>query len=65
MKDMQLLAEVRKMSTAIRYDNADSGTHYLLGYVWTTLTEEQQNEIAKSFREQLSILENAKEMIKR
>jgi hypothetical protein len=33
--------------------------------VWTTLTEEQQNEIAKSFREQLSILENAKEMIKR
>jgi ABC-type transporter MlaC component len=59
MKDMQLLAEVRKMSTAIRYDNADSGTHYLLGYVWTTLTEEQQNEIAESFREQLSILENA------
>jgi len=59
MKDMQLLAEVRKMSTAIRYGNADSGTHYLLGYVWTTLTEEQQNEIAESFREQLSILENA------
>jgi|694.fasta_scaffold05275_8 ABC-type transporter MlaC component len=65
MKDMQLLADIRKMSTEIRYGNADSGTHYLLGYVWTTLTEEQQNEIAKSFREQLSILENAKEMIKR
>jgi len=52
--DMQLLQEVKTMSTEIRNGNADSGTHYLLGYMWASLTKKQQNEIAKSFREELS-----------
>jgi ABC-type transporter MlaC component len=52
--DMQLLQEVKAMATTIRHDNQDSGTHYLLGYMWATLTPEQQEETAKSFREQLA-----------
>jgi hypothetical protein len=54
MVDIQLLQEVKKMSNEIRHGNVDSGTHYLLGYMWASLTKKQQNEIAKSFREQLS-----------
>ena len=52
--DMQLLQEVKAMATTIRHDNQDSGTHYLLGYMWATLTPKQQKEIAKSFSEELS-----------
>ncbi len=52
--DMQLLQEVKTMATTIRHDNQDSGTHYLLGYMWATLTPKQQKEIAKSFAEELS-----------
>ena len=52
--NMQLLQEVKTMATKIRHDNQDSGTHYLLGYMWETLTPKQQNEIAKSFRNELS-----------
>ena len=52
--DMQLLQEIKTIATKIRYDNQDSGTHYLLGYMWATLTPKQQKEIAKSFRNELS-----------
>ena len=52
--DMQLLQEIKKMATTIRHNNQDSGTHYLLGYMWATLTPKQQKEIAKSFSEELS-----------
>ena len=52
--DMQLLQEVKTMATTIRHNNQDSGTHYLLGYMWATLTPKQQKEIAKSFSEELS-----------
>jgi ABC-type transporter MlaC component len=47
------LQEVRELSTLIRNNDSDSGTHYLLGYIWASLTEKQKKEIAKSFREQL------------
>ena len=51
---MQLLQEVKDMSKKIRNDNFESGIGYLLGYLWATLTPEQQEETAKSFREQLA-----------
>ena len=51
---MQLLQDIRKMSTEIRNGNVDSGNAYLMGYMWASLTTKQQKEIAKSFREQLS-----------
>lgn len=51
--DLKLLQDVKKMSIEIRGD-ADSGKSYLMGYIWASLTQKQQKEIAKSFREQLA-----------
>jgi hypothetical protein len=51
--DLKLLQDVKKMSTQIRGDE-DSGKSYLMGYIWASLTQKQQKEIAKSFREQLA-----------
>lgn len=52
--DMQLLQDVKDMSQKIRNNDMTSGVGYLLGYLWATLTPEQQEETAKSFREQLA-----------
>jgi hypothetical protein len=54
MSDMKLLQEIKSMAKEIRNDNADSGNAYLMGYMWETLTTKQQNEIAKSFRNDLA-----------
>ena len=54
MADMQLLQEIKSIAKEIRNDNADSGNAYLMGYMWASLTTKQQNEIAKSFRNELS-----------
>jgi len=54
MADMQLLQEIKSMAKEIRNDNADSGNAYLMGYMWASLTKKQQNEIAKSFRNELA-----------
>lgn len=51
--DMKLLQEIKAMSTKIRGDE-DSGKSFLMGYMWASLTQKQQKEIAKSFREQLA-----------
>ena len=48
------LKDIKELAIAIRNDNYDSGVHYLLGYLWSSFTTEQQEEIAKSFREQLA-----------
>jgi hypothetical protein len=53
MTDMNLLAEVRKISTEVRGDK-DSGNAYLMGYLWASLTNEQQIETAESFRNELA-----------
>jgi len=52
------LQEVRELSTLVRNNDSDSGTHYLLGYIWASLTEKQKKEIEKSFREQLKEKKN-------
>ncbi len=51
--DLKLLQEIKIMSTKIRGDE-DSGKSFLMGYIWASLTQKQQKEIAKSFREQLA-----------
>jgi polynucleotide 5'-kinase involved in rRNA processing len=51
--DLKLLQDVKVMSAKIRGDE-DSGKSYLMGYIWASLTQKQQKEIAKSFREQLA-----------
>ena len=52
------LQEVRELSTLVRNNDSDSGVHYLLGYIWASLTEKQKKEIEKSFRQQLKEKEN-------
>jgi hypothetical protein len=52
--DMQLLQEIKSIAKEIRNGDADSGKSFLIGYMWATLTTKQQNEIAKSFREELA-----------
>jgi hypothetical protein len=54
MADMQLLQDIKSMAKEIRNNNSDSGNAYLLGYLWATLTSEQQDETAKSFRNELA-----------
>jgi hypothetical protein len=51
--DMQLLQEVKATAAKIRNGNVDSGNAYLLGYLWATLTPEQQNETAIAFSDEL------------
>jgi ABC-type transporter MlaC component len=53
------LQEIRELSNLIRNNDSDSGTHFLLGYIWASLTEKQKKEIEKSFRQQLKEKENA------
>ena len=52
--DMQLLQEVKAIATKIRNGNTDSGSSYLLGYLWATLTPEQQQETKLSFIEEFT-----------
>lgn len=56
MADMQLLQDVKAMSTKIRGD-VDSGTHYLMGWMWATLTPKQQKELVESFADELKYRE--------
>jgi len=53
MTYMELLQEVKAISAEIRGDK-DSGNAYLLGYLWASLTTEQQIETAESFRNELA-----------
>jgi len=47
--DMELLQEIKSMSKTIRNGNSDSGNSFLMGYLWATLTTEQQKEIKNEF----------------
>lgn len=47
--DMELLQEIKAMSKTIRNGNSDSGNSFLMGYLWATLTTEQQKEIKNEF----------------
>jgi len=53
MTDINLLQDIKKISAEIRGDR-DSGNAYLMGYLWASLTNEQQIETAESFRNELA-----------
>ena len=50
MANMELLQEIKSMSKSIRGGDSDSGNAYLLGYIWATLTPEQQEETFNEFK---------------
>jgi hypothetical protein len=44
------LLDVVELSRNVKGFNSDTGPHYLLGYIWAHLSDEQQNEIYKIFK---------------
>ena len=54
------LTDVLSTCRQIRGNNRDSGAHYLLGYLWATLSEKQRKQIAKTFQNDLNEQEKNK-----
>lgn len=50
------LRDVLATCRQIRGNNHDSGTHYLLGYLWASIPEKEQIRIAKLFAKDLEEL---------
>lgn len=47
------LRDVLSITRQIRGNDYDSGTHYLLGYLWANTPDEEKFRIAKSFADEL------------
>jgi hypothetical protein len=47
------LIDVLNTCRKIRNNNHDSGTHYLLGYLWACISEKEKLRIAKLFAKDL------------
>ena len=47
------LIDVLSVSRKIRGNDRDSGTHYLLGYLWACIPEDEKEKIAKTFNDDL------------
>ena len=45
------LSEVLEICRRTRGNNHDTGTHYLLGYLWAWLPDEKKQAIAEIFKE--------------
>jgi len=54
------LTDVLSTCRQIRGNDRDSGAHYLLGYLWATLSEKQRKQIAKTFQNDLNEQEKNK-----
>jgi ABC-type transporter MlaC component len=54
------LRDVLNVCRQIRGNDRDSGTHYLLGYLWATLSEKQRKQIATTFQNDLNEQEKNK-----
>jgi hypothetical protein len=54
------LSETLKIVRQIRNNNHDSGTHYLLGYLWASLSEKEQKRIYNLFSNDLKEQEKNK-----
>jgi len=52
------LRDVLNTCRQIRGNNHDSGTHYLLGYLWAGISEKEKTRIAKLFAKDLEEMEN-------
>jgi hypothetical protein len=48
-KELPELGDVRKLATRYRNNDTDSGTHFLLGYLWGTLSHDQRREVFGDF----------------
>ena len=47
------LRDVLNTCRQIRGNDKDSGTHYLLGYLWASFSEKEKTRIAKLFNNDL------------
>ena len=54
------LRDVLNVCRQIRGNDRDSGTHYLLGYLWASISEKEKARIAKLFNNDLKEMENNK-----
>ncbi len=54
------LQDVLKVCRQIRGNDRDSGTHYLLGYLWANTSDKEKLRIAKLFNNDLKEMENNK-----
>jgi hypothetical protein len=54
------LNETLKTVRKIRNNDHDSGTHYLLGYLWASLSEKEQKRIYNLFKSDLEEQEKNK-----
>ena len=52
------LQDVLKTCRQIRGNNHDSGTHYLLGYLWANTSDKEKLRIAKLFQKDLDEIKN-------
>lgn len=55
------LRDVLNTCRQIRGNNRDSGTHYLLGYLWANTSDKEKMRIAKLFAKDLEELGNDNE----
>jgi hypothetical protein len=51
------LQDVLKVTRQIRGNDYDSGSHYLLGYLWACIPDKQKIQIAETFRNDLAELD--------
>ena len=54
------LQDVLKVVRQIRGNDRDSGAHYLLGYLWASMSQKEKARIAKLFNDDLKEMENNK-----
>jgi hypothetical protein len=52
------LRDVLSTCRQIRGNNHDSGTHYLLGYLWANTSDKEKARIATLFNNDLKEMEN-------
>ena len=55
------LRDVLSTCRQIRGNDRDSGTHYLLGYLWANTSDKEKMRIAKLFADDLAELGNNNE----
>lgn len=48
------LKDVLATTRKIRNNDHDSGTHYLLGYLWASISDKEKEKIAKLFAKDLA-----------
>jgi hypothetical protein len=52
------LQDTLSICRQIRNNDRDSGTHYLLGYLWANTSDEEKKRIYKLFKKDFDEMEN-------